>query len=55
MQLLFRSLESPEFILLAIEFSLKPARFLAIPRRGRYYTHVKTEFLAWPRVDFNAV
>ena len=37
MQLLLRSLESPEFILLAIESSLKSARFLAMPRRGRYY------------------
>ena len=37
MQLLFRSLESPEFILLAIVLSLKSARFLAMLRRGRYY------------------
>ena len=40
MQLLFRWLELPEFILLAIELSLKSARFLAMPRRGRYYIHV---------------
>ena len=51
----FISLEPPEFILLAIEFSLKSARFLAMPRRGRYYVHVKTEFLACPWVNFNAV
>ena len=31
------------------------ARFLAIPRRGRYYNQVKTEFLACPWVNFNAV
>ena len=43
MQLLFRLLESPEFILLAIELSLKSGRFLAMTRRGRYYIHVKTE------------
>ena len=52
----FRSLEPQEFILLAIEFSLKSARrFLVMPRRGRYYIHVKTEFLACPWVNFNAV
>ena len=36
MQLLFRLLELPEFIQLAIELSLKSARFLAMPRHGRY-------------------
>ena len=52
----FRSLEPLEFILLAIEFSLKSARrFLVMPRRGCYYIHVKTEFLACPWVNFNAV
>ena len=51
-----RSLEPQEFILLAIEFSLKSAcYFLVMPRRGRYYIHVKTEFLACPWVNFNAV
>ena len=38
----FILLEPLEFILLAIEFYLKSARFLTMPRRGRYYIHVKT-------------
>ena len=37
----FRSLEPPEIILLAIEFSLKSARFLAMPCRGRYYIIIR--------------
>ena len=50
----FRSLEPQEFILLAIEFSLKSVRrFLAMP--CHYYSHVKTEFLVCPWVNFNAV
>ena len=40
----FRLLESPDFILLAIELSLKSARFLAMPRRGRYYIPLKLNF-----------
>ena len=46
------------YIHVKTEFLARPwlsARFLVIPRRGRYYIQVKTEFLACPWVNFNAV
>ena len=50
----FISLETPEFYSTGHWIIFISARFLAMLRRGRYYIHVKTEFLACQWVDFNA-